>query len=148
LDSAVFDEASRAAPGSFVPLAYPAPLRVGTADASATSGFDPLRPDKGALSREGTAMARSSVPPDPMDVLSRVARPSTRERAIPFQMQLASLQLRKTTGHVREEQAAIAYGEAVNELANLQQERLVEKELHSQALLEADEGVYLSVPDL
>ena len=63
-------------------------------------------------------------------------------------MQLASLQLRKTRGHVREEQAAITYGEAVNELANLQQERLVEKELQSQALLEADEGVYLSIPDL
>ena len=73
-----------------------------------------------------------------------------RRRLEPFVggLQLASLQLRKTAGHVREEQAAITYGEAVNELANLQQERLVEKELQSQALLEADVGVYLSVPDL
>ena len=143
-----------------MPLAYPEPLRISTADASATVGFDPLRPDHGALSRGGTAMIAGSAQTGgrvrgeqattvgmSRDVAT-AARPSTRERAIPFQMQLASLQLRKTAGHVREEQAAITYGEAVNELANLQQERLVEKELQSQALLEADVGVYLSVPDL
>ena len=114
--------------------------------------FAPASPRRAIFSSTGytseSVSTANASQPDPMDGLSRTARPSTRERAIPFQMQLASLQLRKTTGHVREEQAAIAYGEAVNELANLQQERLVEKELQSQALLEADEGVYLSVPDL
>lgn len=134
-------------PSSFVPLEYPAPLRVCTADMPAVSGFDVLRPDKGALSRAGTAVvSKQQDENDRGKVMS--TRPSTRERAIPFQMQLAAIQLAKTKGHLREEQAAIVYGEAVNELANLQQERLVDKELQSQALLEAEEGVYLSIPDV
>ena len=146
LDSAVFDNPVESLPGDFVPMAYPPPLLVDTPE-----GFNVLRPDKGMLSRTGTAMGSVS---DGVSLVRaeakqpRAARPSTSERAIPFQMRLAELQLLKTTGYVREEQAAITYGEAVNELANLQQKRLIEKELQSQALLRADESVYLSVPDI
>ncbi len=126
-------------PGSFESLPYPAPLTAGSAaNALGPAGLDvlgfPSRPSSSASStRAGSKSAMAAA----AAAAAAQKRPSTRERAIPFQFQLASLQAKKTTGLVREEQAAIDYGLAVTELAKRQGRKLVAKELQSQQLLES-----------
>jgi serine/threonine protein kinase len=110
---------------SFVPYSYPAPLTAGSlANEMGLAGMDVF----GMKSRVSPARAAS-------EIADNLTRPSTSERAIPFQFQLASIQAGKTAELVREEEAAVRYGVAVNRLASIQADKLVEKELQSQHML-------------
>jgi len=114
---------------TYHPLPMPKPLTAGSTAADiGPSGLDVFGMSSRPLSNtDETGINKESKP--------QTERPSTRERAIPFQFQLANIQARKTAEHVREEEAAVAYGLAVNRLADMQSEKLVEKELQSQHLL-------------
>lgn len=134
-DSAEYDRPS-VNPTAYQPVPYPPPLSAGSNAARiGPSGIDVfaerLRSTTAEAAEEEQGDAAYSILEDGATE-EEIVRPSTRERAIPFQFQLASIQAAKTAEHVREEDAAVRYGEAVNRLASLQREKLVEKEENSQ----------------
>jgi hypothetical protein len=127
----LLDQYGNASTPTYRPLPMPKPLTAGsTAAKIGPAGIDvfgmPSRPNT-----ENGQMLENDI----LSSTNQPVRPSTSERAIPFQFQLASIQAAKTAEHVREEEAAVAYGLAVNRLADMQSDKLVEKELQSQHLL-------------
>jgi len=121
---------------SFVPYSYPAPLTAGSlANEMGPAGMDVFGMKSRSSTAEGGEGGEDNGAARAVSEVEVAARPSTSERAIPFQFQLASIQAGKTAELVREEEAAVRYGVAVNQLAAIQADKLVEKELQSQHML-------------
>ena len=121
---------------SFVPYSYPAPLTAGSlANEMGPAGMDVFGMKSRSSTAEGGEGGEDNGAARAASEVEVAARPSTSERAIPFQFQLASIQAGKTAELVREEEAAVRYGVAVNQLAAIQADKLVEKELQSQHML-------------
>ena len=63
-------------------------------------------------------------------------RPSTRERAIPYQLQLAQIQTDRLKYNIEEQKASIKYNNAITDLAVEQGKRQVSSELKKRVQLE------------